>query len=88
MSGELFPFETLIIVDIDLSKQLDEVLNETNSVPGLRQMDEHDLDELLHGKSILLFAEILLDFLQFTVVKMTHDVIVFIVGFIKVFVFF
>jgi hypothetical protein len=61
MIRELFPLERVVVVDIDLPKQLYKVLDEACFVLGLRQMMEHDLDELLQREALLLILhEILL----------------------------
>ena len=88
VTGELIPLERLIVVDINLPKKLNEVFDEPDPVSCAWQMDEHDFDELLHGEPVLLLHEVFLNFLEFPVVKVAHDIVVFIVCLVKVLVHF
>ena len=49
VAREFLPLQRLVVVHVDLSEQLDQVLHDTYSVPSLRQMDEHDSSKLFHG---------------------------------------
>ena len=79
--GELLPLECLIVVDIDLTEQLDELLDQLGLVGVLGpKMVEHDLEELFETQAIILaLVEILLDLLQLAVVEVTHDVLILLV---------
>ena len=80
MVGELLPLKSLVIVDINLSEQLYQVLAKACLVLSLWQVMQHDLDELLNRKSLLLVLhEVLLDLLQLPVIQMTHYVVVILV---------
>ena len=48
MIGELLPLKSLVIVDINLSEQLYQVLAKACLVLCLWQVMQHDLDELLN----------------------------------------
>lgn len=78
MISELFPLERLIIVDIDLSEELNQLLDKLRLVRVLRaQVVEHDLEELLEAETVVLaLAKVLLDFLQLAIVQITHDIFI------------
>jgi hypothetical protein len=87
MPSELIPFQSLIIININLFEQLNEILNKTNFIPCLRQVNKHYLDELLQCETLsFTFHEIFFDLLQFSIIQMTHDIIVIII-FIEVSIF-
>jgi len=77
VARELVPLERAIIVDVDLAEELYQIPDQPNLVSGLRQVDQHDLDELFHGQPALLaLHEVLLYFLELAVVEVAHDVVV------------
>ena len=81
MVRELLPLEGLIVVDIDLTEQLDELLDKLGLVGVFGpKMVEHDLEELFETQAIILaLIEILLDLLKLAVVEVTHDVLILLV---------
>jgi hypothetical protein len=74
---ELVPLERLIIVDIDLPEQFNQVLHQACCVSSVWQVVQHYLDELVHGQAVFLLHEIFFNFLQLSVVQVSHDVGVF-----------
>ena len=77
MVSEFFPLQSLIVVDIDLSEQFDQVLDQTHFVFGLRQMVQHHFNELLYRQPLLVVLyEVLLYLLQLPVIQMTHYIII------------
>jgi len=47
MVWKFFPFKPFVSIDVNLSKQLDKVLNETDLIWSFRQMFKHYFDVLL-----------------------------------------
>lgn len=76
--GEFLPFERLIVVDIDLPKQLDELLDELCLVTVLStQVIKHDLEELVKRQTLkVTLAEVVLDLLELAIVQVAHDVFI------------
>ena len=82
--GELHPLEMLVIVDINLSEQLNQVAHQTNSVFGFWQVTEHNLDEVVQCETILSVAVVqylivIVNQFQLAVVQVVHDIVFFVI---------
>jgi hypothetical protein len=79
---EFLPLKRAIIVDIDLSEQLNELLDQLGLVGVLSpEVVEHDFEELLEREPVCLApVEVLLDLLKFSIVQVTHDILIVVIS--------
>jgi len=80
--GEFLPLKCAVIVDINLSEQLNELLHELSLVSVLGpEVVEHDFEELFEGEPVRLAPiEVLLDLLKLSIVQVTHDILIVVIS--------